>query len=609
MANRQTACCLTKAAEKGVRALIPESFIEELKYRSDIEQLISRYTNLKRSGRNLSGLCPFHSEKTPSFVVYPENNSFYCFGCGAGGDVVTFVRMAEHLEYIEALRFLAEKAGMTLPDEVENDGAAKLKMRMLELNRQAARFFNGVLNSAEGKRGMDYFQARGLSSNTIRKFGLGYALDSWDALKSHLAQKGFTEGEMAAAAVIRKSDRGGSYDQFRDRVMFPIIDLRGGVIGFGGRVLGDARPKYLNSSDTVIFKKSRGLFAMNFAKATKRGQLILCEGYMDAIAIHQAGFDNAVATLGTALTPEQARLIAQYAAEVVISYDSDAAGQKATQRAGQLFAQTGVRVRVLSVTGAKDPDEFIKKYGAARFEKLLESSANASEYQIQGLKTRFALDTDDGKVGFLREFCALMARLPSAVEADIYTNRIASELGVSREAIVQQTAVLRKRAARQQEKKYDADLKIYAQEVPNQKRDPQRSANLRYALAEDKLIAALMKNPDYAKAVSEKITPAQFVTDANREIFSVLAHRLLEGRDVDLMSLSAELSVERMNWLSHLLATNRENSFTLNDAFDYIAVIREKQQQRTNEQVGAMTEDELKAFIDGIAAKKNPNKK
>lgn len=589
--------------------MIPESFIEELKYRSDIEQLVSRYTNLKRGGRNLSGLCPFHSEKTPSFVVYPENNSFYCFGCGAGGDIVTFVRMAEHLEYIEALRFLAERAGMTLPDEVENDGAAKLKMRMLELNRQAARFFNNILNSSEGQRGMDYFQARGLSPNIIRKFGLGYAPDSWDALKKHLAQKGFTEAEMAAAAVIRRNDKGGSYDQFRDRVMFPIIDLRGGVIGFGGRVLGDARPKYLNSSDTVIFKKSRGLFAMNFAKATKRPQLILCEGYMDAIAIHQAGFDNAVATLGTALTPEQARLIAQYASEVVISYDSDAAGQKATQRANQLFAQTGVKVRVLSVIGAKDPDEYIKKYGAARFAKLLEGSANATEYQILRLKDRFALDTDDGKVGFLREFCALMARLPSLIEADIYTNRIASELLVSREAIVQQTAALRKRAVRQQEKKYDASLKIYAQEAPNQKHDPQRAANLRYALAEDKLIAALMKNPDYAKAVSEKISPAQFVTDFNRDIFSVLIHRLLEGRDIDLMSLSSQLSVAQMNWLSHLMATNRENSFTLNDARDYIAIIREKQQQRTNEQVGAMNEDELKAFIDGIAAKKNSTKK
>lgn len=589
--------------------MIPESFIEELKYRSDIEQIVSRYTNLKRSGRNLSGLCPFHSEKTPSFVVYPENGSFYCFGCGAGGDVVTFVRMAEHLEYIEALRFLAERAGMSLPDEVENDGAAKFKMRVLEINRYAARFFNSVLNSSEGKRGMDYFQARGLSSNTIRKFGLGYAPDSWDALKKHLVQKGFTDAELLAAAVIRKNDKGGSYDQFRDRVMFPIIDLRGGVIGFGGRVLGDGRPKYLNSSDTIIFKKSRGLFAMNFAKATKRPQLILCEGYMDAIAIHQAGFDNAVATLGTALTPEQARLIAQYTSEVVISYDSDAAGQKATQRANQLFSQTGVKVRVLSMSGAKDPDEYIKKFGASRFTQLIEGSANATEYQIIKLKDRFALEADDGKVGFLKEFCTLMARLPSAIEADIYTTRIASELNVSREAILQQITALRKKEARRQEKKYDASLKIYAQEVPNQKHDPQRAANLRYALAEDKLIAALMKNPDYAKVVFEKISPEYFVTDSNRDIFSVLINRLQEGRNIDMMSLSAQLSIAQMNWLSHLQATNREHSFTLNDALDYIAVIKEKQQLRTSEQVGSMSEDELKAFIDGIAAKKNPNKK
>lgn len=589
--------------------MIPESFIEELKYRSDIEQIVSRYTNLKRSGRNLSGLCPFHSEKSPSFVVYPENNSFYCFGCGAGGDIVTFVRMAEHLEYIEALRFLAERAGMTLPDEVENDGTARLKMRMLELNRETARFFNNVLNSAEGKHGMAYFEARGLTANTIRKFGLGYAPDSWDALKKHLLSKGFSEAEMASAAVIRSSDKGSSYDQFRDRVMFPIIDLRGGVIGFGGRVLGDGRPKYLNSSDTLIFKKSRGLFAMNFAKATKRPQLILCEGYMDAIAIYQAGFDNAVATLGTALTPEQARLIAQYTSEVVISYDADAPGQKATQRANQLFSQTGVKVRVLSMSGAKDPDEYIKKYGAARFSQLIEGSANATEYQILRLKDRFTLDTDDGKVGFLKEFCTLMARLSSVIEADIYTNRIASELNVSREAIIQQTAALRKRAARQQEKKYDASLKLYAQEVPSQRHDPQRAANMRYALAEDKLIAALLKNPDYAKTISEKISSVQFVTDFNRDIFSVLINRLLEGRNIDMMGLSAQLSIAQMNWLSHLQATNREHSFTLDDTLDYIAVIREKQQEKTTEQVGSMNLDEWKAFMDNIAAKKNPNKK
>ncbi|MFV0496790.1 MAG: DNA primase [Candidatus Fimivivens sp.] len=587
--------------------MIPESFIEELKFRSDIELVVSRYTNLKRGGRHLSGLCPFHSEKTPSFVVYPENSSFYCFGCGAGGDIVTFVRMAEHLEYVEALRFLAERAGMTLPDEVEKDGTAKFKMRILELNRSAARFFNSVLNSSEGKCAMDYFKARGLSANIIRKFGLGYAPDSWDTLKRHLTQKGFTEAELLAAAVIRKSDKGGSYDQFRGRVMFPIIDLRGGVIGFGGRVLGDGRPKYLNSSDTIIFKKSRGLFAMNFAKATKKPQLILCEGYMDAIAIHQAGFDNVVATLGTALTSEQARLIAQYTSEVVISYDADVAGQKATQRASQLFAQTGVKVRVLSMSGAKDPDEYIKKFGVARFSQLIEGSANATEYQILRIKERFAVDTDDGKVSFLKEFCTLMARLPSAIEADIYTTRIASELNVSREAISQQIAALRKKEARRQEKKYDASLKIYAQEAPSQRHDPQRAANLRYALAEDKLIVALLKNADYAQAVSDKISPEQFVTDSNREIFSILINRLHEGRNIDMMSLSGELSIVQMNWLSHLQATNSAHSYTLNDALDYIAVIKEKQQSRTSQQVGAMGEDELKAFIEEIAAKKNSN--
>ncbi|MEG1849295.1 MAG: DNA primase, partial [Oscillospiraceae bacterium] len=351
--------------------MIPESFIEELKYRSDIEQIISPYVQLKRAGRHLTGLCPFHSEKTPSFVVYPENQSFYCFGCGAGGDVVTFVRKSENLEYLEALRFLAQKAGMTLPEDAENDEAGRMRLRILECNRESARFFHAALISPAGEPGLAYLRRRQLSDTTIRRFGLGWAPDSWGSLHEHLLKKGFTEAEMLAAAVTRGGTRG-SYDSFRGRVIFPIIDLRGAVIGFGGRILGDGQPKYLNSPDTMVFKKSRNLFALNVAKATKEPRLLLTEGYMDAIAVHQAGFDNAVATLGTALTQEQARLMAQYTGEVVIAYDSDGAGQKATVRANELLAQTGIKVRVLSMTGAKDPDEFIKANGALRFKQLVE---------------------------------------------------------------------------------------------------------------------------------------------------------------------------------------------------------------------------------------------
>lgn len=584
--------------------MIPESFIEELRYRCDIEQIVSSYTNLKRAGRTLKGLCPFHSEKTPSFVVYPENNSFYCFGCGAGGDIITFVRMAEHLEYIEALRFLAERAGMALPEDAQNDESAKIKLRILELNREAARFFYSVLISPQGKRGLDYFRARGLTDKTIKRFGLGYSPESWDSLKNHLAKKGFSENEMLQAAVVRKNDRGGTYDQFRDRVMFPIIDLRGNVIGFGGRNLGDQKPKYLNSSDTPAFKKSRGLFAMNFAKSSKQPRLILCEGYMDAIAIHQAGFDNAVATLGTALTPEQARLISQYVPEVVLSYDSDTAGRKATDRATQLLSQVGLKVRVLNIPNAKDPDEFIKKFGAAKFGQLVDGSANSTEYAIRLLKERFATDTDDGKVGFLNEFCQMMAQLANRLEADVYVKRTAQEIGIDYELIAEQVSALRAKNLRRQEKKFDEGLKLYAQEQPNQRRDPQRAANMRYALAEDKLIALLLKNPDYGGEIAKLISPEQFVTDFNRGIYAVLIERIISGRGIDMMSLSSQLSIEQMNWLSYQLASSMEYSFTIDDAKQYIAIILEKQQQRTDEQVGSMDREELESFIAGIAAKK-----
>lgn len=585
--------------------MIPDSFIEELRYRCDIEQIISSYTQLKRTGRTLKGLCPFHSEKTPSFVVYPENHSFYCFGCAAGGDVITFIRMAEHLEYIEAIRFLAEKVGMTVPEDAKDDIFAKQKTRMLELNREAARFFHSVLISPQGKRGLDYFRERGLSDKTIRKFGLGYSPDSWDSLKNHLRQKGFTEQEMLSAAVVRKNDRGGSFDQFRNRVMFPIIDLRGGVIGFGGRILGDQKPKYLNSSDTAVFKKSRGLFAMNIAKATKQPRLILCEGYMDAIAIHQAGFDNAVATLGTALTPEQARLISQYVPEVVLSYDSDEAGRKATDRASQLLSQVGLRVRVLNIPNAKDPDEFIKKFGAAKFQQLVEGSANSTEYAINLLKKKYPIDTDDGKVAFMKEFCPMMAKVENAIEADVYVNRISQEIGIEYTLIAEQVKALRAKNQRKQQKKFDNDLKIYTQEQPNRRRDPQRDANMRYALAEDKLLAMLMRNPDCAEEIAKSIAPSQFVTDFNRDIYTVLIERIANGKSTDMMSLSSQLSTEQMSWLSYLLASNQQYSYNMDDARQFIETILTKQNERTNEQVGSMTSDELQSFIAGIAAKKN----
>lgn len=588
--------------------MISDSFIEELKYRCSIEDIISPYTNLKRSGRNLSGLCPFHSEKTPSFVVYPESGSFYCFGCGVGGDVITFVRMAEHLEYIEALKFLADKAGVKMPEDKADDSASRLKMRILEANRETARYFHSCLISPVGKKGMDYFKARGLSDSTIKKFGLGYAPDSWDSLMKHLYSKGFTTAELTAAGLVRMNSRGVAYAQFRDKVMFPIIDLRGAVIAFGGRVLDDSKPKYINSSDTPVFKKSRGLFAMNLAKVTKRAHMILCEGYMDTIAMYQAGFDNAVASLGTAITPEQSRLISQYVHEVVLSYDSDVAGQKATKRAIELFEPLNVKVKVLSIVGAKDPDEYITKYGAAKFAELLEGSANATEYAINRIKQRYDLDTADGKVGFLREFCTAMAEVPNPVEAEVYTAKTASELEIPHEAISAQIKAIKKAASNKRQKSFENNLKPFTQAIPNQPRDIQRLENSRGAAAEDKLLAIILKNPDYLPKICEKITEQQFVTDFNREIFKVLFQRGQQGKAINVTSLSGELSIQQMSRVSYVLASNEGNSFSLNDAYELIEVVLSTKSKPTDEQVGSMSETELKSFIEKISAGKKLDK-
>ncbi|MCI8649986.1 MAG: DNA primase [Anaerotruncus sp.] len=580
--------------------------MQELKTYSDIEQVISSYVQLRRRGRIATGLCPFHSEKSPSFTVYPENQSFYCFGCGAGGDVITFIRRIENLEYVEAVRFLAQRAGMSMPEDVQDDRTARLKARVLELNRTLARYFHECLKQPSGRAGLDYLHRRGLTNRTITRFGLGFAPNSWEDASKYLRSKGFSQEEMLAAAVVaQRSSGNGYYDQFRNRVIFPIIDLRGNVVGFGGRIMGDERgPKYLNSGDTPVFKKSRNLFALNFAKASKRGGLLLCEGYMDVISVHQAGFDNAIATLGTALTAEQARLIAQYTDRVTLSYDSDGAGQTATQRAVGLLSETGVKIRVLSMSGAKDPDEYIKKFGAERFGLLIEGASNATEFEIGKLKKKYDTNTADGKVAFLKEFTALLARIPNPVERDVYLSKIAGELQVERQAIAAQLQHELRRAAKK--RRQDAsDLKVYSEvKTASHTQDIQRARNIRYALAEDKLLAILLKNPDYYEHIAARIEIAQFVTDRNRAIAQVLFTRLANRLPVELPMLSADLSIEQMGVVSELLNSVSGIVFGLEDADAYIDTILSKQTERSQDEVAAMSDDDLKAYIASLASKK-----
>ncbi|MEG0091899.1 MAG: DNA primase, partial [Oscillospiraceae bacterium] len=391
------------------------------------------HVQLKRNGRIYKGLCPFHSERTPSFMVYPETQSYYCFGCGAGGDVITFIKDIEGLTYIEAIKQLAQQSGMSLPDE--DDGAAKRKSRILEMNKLAAMYYHQNLNSENGKSARQYLRQRQLSDRTIVAFGVGYASDSWQALTDYLKSHGYSEDELVMAYLSGRNAKGNLYDIFRNRIMFPIIDLRGNVIAFGGRQLSEGGPKYLNSGDTPIFKKSNGLFALNIAKKSGKDKFILAEGYMDVISLHQAGFNNAIATLGTALTSPQAKLIADYTKTVVISYDSDEAGQKATKRAMEIFTKENVAVQVLQMENAKDPDEYIKKFGKERFELLVNGASSALDFELLKLRKEHDIKDTQGRVDYLTKACGVLSKLPSPILQDIYCSKLSAETGAEKASI------------------------------------------------------------------------------------------------------------------------------------------------------------------------------
>ncbi|MCI8755633.1 MAG: DNA primase [Oscillospiraceae bacterium] len=578
---------------------------------NDIVQLVSSYVRLRRRGKVYTGLCPFHSEKSPSFTVYDSNQSFYCFGCGAGGDIITFVRQIENLDYVDAVKFLAQRAGMEMPEY--DDGASLLRSKVLEINRQIARYYFECLRKPAGKPGLDYLRQRGLTSDTIIHFGLGYAPNSWREARNYLIGKGFTEEEIIASGIAVKG-RQGVYDQFRGRVMFPIIDLRGNVIGFGGRILGqDNGPKYLNSSDTPVFKKSRNLFAMNFAKAAKKKGFLLCEGYMDVISMHQAGFPSAVATLGTALTPEQARLLSQYTDTVTLAYDSDGPGQAATQRASGLLSDVGIKVRVLSIQDAKDPDEYIKKFGAERFALLINRASGLTEYEVAKLKDRFDLESADGKVGYMREFVRLMMQIRNPVEQDVYIAKAAAELEIQKSAIESEIKYQQKRTNSRQRKKEERNLPVFSNARPpameRETRDYQRSKNLKAAAAEDKLLGILLRHPDYYNAIAGQITPNDFITDRNRIFAQELFSRLAEGKSIDLSLLGEAFSVEQMGDLSSLLASVGDMSFSQEDLQSYSQTLLECKKQKSKEDIAAMTDDDLKAYIASLASKKQKNQK
>lgn len=567
---------------------LPESFLQELKARTDITDLVSSYVNLRRSGRNLVGLCPFHHEKTPSFNVYPDNGSFYCFGCGTGGDVITFVRKIENLDYIESVRFLAQRAGLQVPEEQVDDSMSRLRTRILEINRESARFFHRVLLSETGKPGLDYLVRRGLSMATIRHFGLGFSPPGRFALSDHLKKMGYTDQELIQANVAFQSRSGRIMDRFHSRVMFPIIDLRGNVVAFGGRILTDEKPKYINTSDTPVYHKSSGLFAMNFAKNNGGQQLILAEGYMDVISLHQAGFTNAMASLGTSLTVEQARLMARYAKEVVVCYDSDSAGQKAASRAIPMLRDAGLLVKVLTIPGNKDPDEYIRSHGdegKAYFKRLLDECGNDVEYRLARLRDSCNVETAEGRVAYLTEAAKLLATLDSQIEQEVYAGKLAEEMSVDKSAILLQMKKQSRQRTRQERQRQFRETQQKVSAIGDQV-NPEKSRHLRSANAEEALIAYLFAHPDAAAWVSGQISPEKFSTAFTRRVYDAILGKITNNQPMSLTDLTEVLTSEEISAVARILARYHSVSMGQEDAQEYIQVIKQE--------AGRMSEDQLR---------------
>lgn len=584
--------------------MIPREYIDEVVRRSDITDIVGTYVQLRHRGRTHTGLCPFHSEKTPSFVVYPETQSFYCFGCGAGGDVITFVRKINNLDYVEAVKMLAGRAGMPMPEE--DDKAGRLRSRVLAINKEAARFFYEQLNedNEAARTARAYWRGRGLSDATIRRFGLGYSPDDFGALRRHLRSRGYTEEEMLASGLEKRSEKGNVYDVFRGRVMTPIFDLRGNVIAFGGRVLGDEKPKYINSPETIVYKKSKAMFALNIAKKSSSRRYILCEGYMDVISLHQAGFDTAVAACGTALTPDQVRLLGEYADEVVLCYDSDEAGQKATARSLGLFADSPVKVSVLNIPGAKDPDEFIKKYGRERFEQLLNGTSNAIEYKLARVREKYDLARPADRVEYIKDAIRLLAGRLTPTEREVYAGRLAEETDVAKASVMAQLeAAVRsnqRRAQRQREKDLlntgaGADIKL-PYNVPGGEKA------LGVASAEQQLVAALIRDPSLIPLAESRVKPEQFLMEDMAAAYAAVLEEKRQGHEPDLATLAAALPEATVSRLSLLLARNYDVGLGRRDVEMYLD--RLEQSVPKSEKAGGMTDEQLEEYMEQLRRKK-----
>lgn len=572
----------------------PPSFIDEVVARNPIEDVVGQYVNLKRSGANLFGLCPFHGEKTPSFSVAPDKGIYYCFGCHKGGGVINFQMEIEGLSYGDAVRALAKRAGMEVPEDPQFQSRYKQQERLWALSKEAARYFHSKLYAPEGAEGLSYAQKRGMPRSTLTKFGIGFAPNGWNGLVDAMKAKGYTDQELKDAGLVSEKN-GRIYDRFRNRLMFPIIDVRGNVIGFGGRVMDNSTPKYLNSPETIIFNKRKNLFALNLAKKSKLGYLILVEGYMDAVALHQYGFDCAVASLGTSLTQEHAVLLSRYTEQVVLIYDGDEAGQNATRRAIPMLEAAGIQVKVLRMHDAKDPDEYLKKYGADKFKVLLEEASNRVEYQLGAIARKYHLNDDEERIQFLREAADLVASLPSPVQREVYGGRAAETAKVTPEAMKLEVDRARKRRENREKKQEEQKMLSPAQNLQPKSRTI-RYDDIRSAMAEEVILANIFKQPSLLDQVGG-LTAAQFSCPLLGKIFRQQQDRYKQGLEVSASVLDGLESDE----MAHLAGILQRNQGPVNEqAFaDCVRTVLESYRARNT-----VTEQDLLALRDKMKEKK-----
>ncbi len=578
--------------------MIPDSFIAELKSRIEVEDVIGSYVKLRRQGSNLVGLCPFHGEKTPSFTVFTGDQHYYCFGCGAGGDAITFIRAIENLEYVDAIHHLAERAGLKVPDTGTDEEGQKLRQRVLEAMKEAARFFHSHVTD---KVAQDYIKERGIAPNIATRYGIGYAPDSWSSLLTHMKSKGFDEPLLRRAGLCSVGQKGNYFDTFRGRLIFPIIDTRGQVIAFGGRAMGDVMPKYLNSPDTPVFKKSRTLFSLNLAKNAKKDRFILAEGYMDVVAMNQAGFTETVATLGTALTADQARLISRYVKEAVIAYDMDEAGRKATERAITILTEAGLKVRVLNYEGAKDPDEYIKKFGINGLKRKLDASSTSIEYRIERAAFGKDLADPDIRVEYLSEVANILATVDSAISVDVYAGRVSSETGIDKQSLMDE---VKRRASARYKKENAKELSEERRRlVSGPVRNTHRAANLKVSRAEEGLICLLFHNPSFAAELEGKLNADDFSSEFNRSVYITVTDSINLGKTPDISDFSS-LDMSEIGTVSGMISLKDTLSGTKEQLLEFASTIKNA---KIKQNLKKDNSEDLKSYIEHLGKSKATN--